>query len=134
MPHKFPNSPFPRILPLSPGFQVHVLSLLAGNQPVAVSVGRVFPEISRYLLFVKVGVETSPLQAHVDLSVTRGVRAVLKLGAPGVPGAAIGGAGVLGVLPAGPRQPRQFLFCLVYRLASVCAVLEDRVLCLRGLA
>lgn len=111
-----------------------MLSLLAGNQPVAMSVGRVFPEIPPYLLFVKVGVEASPLQAHVDLCVPRGVRVVLKLGAPSVPGAAIGGAGVLGVLPAGPRQPRRFLFCLVYRLASVCAVLEDRVLCLRGLA
>ena len=132
-PHKFLTVPSPASFP-SPGFQVHVLSLPAGNQPVALSLGWVFLRSDGTCSLSRWGWGLPLCKPMWICVVTRGVRAVLKPGAPSVPGAAIGGAGVLRVLPPGPKQPRRFLFCLVYRLASVCAVLEDRVLCLRGLA
>lgn len=60
----FPSLPALSCCPLSWVFKVHVLSLLAGNRHVGLSLGWVFPEISQHLLFVKAG---GGLQAHVDL-------------------------------------------------------------------
>lgn len=137
-----PCQPFLDVL--SPGFLKHMSSCSSWLEiSMSVCPWGGFSRKSQSLLSAEVSRGFARLCGFCVVS--QGFRVVLKfdfeLGDPCVPGAAIGGAGTLSGCtpsstppppPPGPRWPQQFLFYLVYRLASVCTVLVFVLGCFGG--